>query len=70
MGEILDRLRSLARIPVGIEVDPELLRPNDNPINVGDARRLRDETGWQPAIPLDETLRDLLDYWRASVAAE
>ena len=70
MGEILDRLRSLARIPVGIEVDPELLRPSDNPIIVGDARRLRDETGWQPAIPLDETLRDLLDYWRASVAAE
>ena len=70
MGEIVDRLRSLARIPVGIETDPELLRPSDNPIIVGDARRLRDETGWQPVIPLDQTLRDLLDDWRAAVAAE
>jgi GDP-4-dehydro-6-deoxy-D-mannose reductase len=70
MGDILDRLRSLARIPVGIEVDPELLRPSDNPIIVGDARRLRDETGWKPAIALDQTLRDLLDHWRASVTPE
>jgi GDP-4-dehydro-6-deoxy-D-mannose reductase len=70
MGEILDRLRLLARIPIGIEVDPALLRPTDNPVIVGDARRLQDETGWMPAIPLDQTLRDLLDDWRASITTE
>jgi GDP-4-dehydro-6-deoxy-D-mannose reductase len=70
MGEVLERLRVLARIPIAVEVDPALLRPSDNPIIVGDARRLREETGWQPAIPLDRTLRDLLDHWRASATAE
>jgi nucleoside-diphosphate-sugar epimerase len=30
----------------------------------GDASRLRKATGWEPTIPLDHTLRDVLDYWR------
>jgi nucleoside-diphosphate-sugar epimerase len=34
---------------------------------VCDASRLRQRTGWQPAIPFEQSLRDVLDYWRAEV---
>jgi len=37
--------------------------------SVCDARRLRRRTGWRPLIPLDQTLADTLDYWRARVGA-
>lgn len=69
VGDLLDRLRKLARVVIDVEVDPGLLRPSDIPILVGDARRIREEVGWVPEIPLDRTLRDLLDHWRSIVAA-
>jgi nucleoside-diphosphate-sugar epimerase len=34
---------------------------------VCDASRLRRQTGWQPAIPFEQSLRDVLEYWRAEV---
>src|SRR5690606_6480066 len=46
---------------IALDVDPDLQRPVDNPVSVGDATRLREVTGWQPEIPLDQTLSDLLD---------
>lgn len=69
VGELLNRLSAFARIGVGIEVDAARLRPSDNPVVLGDGRRIREEVGWTPEIPLDRTLHDLLEYWRAVVAA-
>ena len=63
--ELLDRLIARARVPVEVKVDPTRYRPNDTPLVVGDPSRLRDELGWAPQIPLDQTLDDLLAYWRA-----
>ena len=61
---LLDLLLARARVPVTVKVDPARYRPNDVPVLLGDPSRLRDELGWTPAIPLDRTLDDLLDYWR------
>jgi GDP-4-dehydro-6-deoxy-D-mannose reductase len=69
IGELLDMLRNRARVPVRIRVDEHLFRPNDVPIVVGDATRLREELGWTPSIPITQTIDDLLAYWRASVGA-
>ena len=37
---------------------------------VGDASRLRACSGWSPAVPLERSLRDLLDEWRARAPGE
>jgi GDP-4-dehydro-6-deoxy-D-mannose reductase len=65
--EVLDRLVAMSRVPVTIRVDKSRYRPNDNPLLLGDGSRLEKETGWMPAIPLDQTLADLLNYWRKRV---
>ena len=65
IADILQRLVALARVQVEIRVDVTRLRPNDVPLLLGDARRIREEVGWSSAIPIDRTLADLLDYWRA-----
>jgi GDP-4-dehydro-6-deoxy-D-mannose reductase len=62
--ELLDRLLARARVPIAVKVDQARYRPNDTPLLVGDPSRLRDELGWMPQIPLDQTLDDLLEYWR------
>jgi GDP-4-dehydro-6-deoxy-D-mannose reductase len=64
IGQILDYLVARARVAVQVRVDPSRLRPNDVPVLVGDPSRLRDELGWTAAIPLEQTLSDILDYWR------
>jgi GDP-4-dehydro-6-deoxy-D-mannose reductase len=68
ISEVLDRLVARARVPVRVRVDPARFRPNDNPVLVGDPRRIRDEIGWTPEIPLDRTLDDLLAYWRGQMS--
>jgi GDP-4-dehydro-6-deoxy-D-mannose reductase len=64
---VLDGLVSRARVPIRVETDPALLRAGDIPVLVGDPAKLRQATGWQPRIPFDRTLDDLLEYWRAVV---
>jgi GDP-4-dehydro-6-deoxy-D-mannose reductase len=53
--------------PLELVVDPELVRAVDVPRLVGDPARLCAATGWEPEIPLDETLRDVLTAARARV---
>lgn len=64
MRELLDILLSLSRVRVGVSVDPARLRPSDNPVIAGSHERLTRDTGWTPEIPIEQTLADLLDYWR------
>ena len=67
--EMLDRVIALADVDVRVEVDPERLRPSDVEILIGDSTKFRADTGWEPRIPFEQTLRDLLAYWRRTLAA-
>ncbi|HKB12068.1 MAG TPA: GDP-mannose 4,6-dehydratase [Vicinamibacterales bacterium] len=64
--ELLEMLLARARVPIEVKTDPARYRPNDTPLLVGDPRRVHDELGWTPAIPLEQTLDDLLAYWRSA----
>ena len=66
--DLLEALIGRSRTPIRIEMDPERLRPSDNPVIAGDRSRIGAETGWAPKIPIERTLDDLLDYWRAQTA--
>ena len=63
--ELADRMLEMAERPMRLEPDPALLRPVEVPVLRGDATKLRAATGWGPAIPIDQTLADLLDDQRA-----
>jgi len=64
---LLNMLLSMSRVPIRVEVDPARLRPSDVPVLVSDCRKARQLTDWQPEIPLERSLADVLDYWRAQV---
>lgn len=61
------RLVGLAHKPMRLVPDAALQRPVDIPVLRGDSTKLRQATGWEPRIPLEETLEDLLDEWRQQV---
>ncbi|MGB9004658.1 MAG: GDP-mannose 4,6-dehydratase [Candidatus Aminicenantales bacterium] len=67
MKEVLDRLLALSKVKVRVQVDPARLRPSDVPILEPDCSKFVKLTGWKPQIPFEQTLRDLLDYWRERV---
>ncbi len=62
--EIADRLLGLAGTSLEFEVDPALVRPVEVPVLRGDPGRLAKATGWRPEVPLEQTLADVLAYWR------
>ena len=68
--DILNQLVSMSRIPLQVHVDPAKLRATDVPEVRCDCARFARLTGWLPAIPMEKTLVDILDYWRARVTAK
>lgn len=69
IGDLLKILVDMSHVRVRLEEDPVRLRPSDTPVLLGDRRRIGEEIGWQPEIPIERTLSDLLDYWRGATAA-
>ncbi len=67
ISEILSMLLEQTKVKITVEQDPERMRPSDVPVLVGDASKLKNETGWQPQIKLQDSLIDILNYWREEV---
>ena len=68
VAEVAEHLLGLARHAIELVPDPALVRPVEVPRLVGDNTRLRQATGWAPAIPFEDTLAAILDRWRAEEA--
>jgi GDP-4-dehydro-6-deoxy-D-mannose reductase len=61
---MLDLQLSFSTAKVSVEIDPDRLRPSDVVVLIGDASKFKADTGWEPRVPFEKTMRDLLDYWR------
>jgi GDP-4-dehydro-6-deoxy-D-mannose reductase len=64
---ILDMLLAESTTAIEVRPDPALMRPIDIPLVYSDCAALQQCTGWAPQIPLEQTLHDVLQYWRAQV---
>ena len=65
--ELLDKLLSMSKKNIEVKQDPEKLRPSDIPLLLGDCARFGEKTDWEPEIPFEKTLKELLDYWRERI---
>ena len=66
--DMLDYLLSKStKKNIKIETDPERLRPIDADLQIPDTTKFSSHTGWSPLISFEQTMDDLLDYWRVSV---
>lgn len=61
---IMGKMCSILGIDIDQETNPELVRPNDNPIIIGSASKLYHTLGWQPSIHIDQSLADIIDWWK------
>jgi GDP-4-dehydro-6-deoxy-D-mannose reductase len=67
--ELLDGLLAMSQVSIEVVQDPQRMRPSDVPEVVCDASRIQKHTGWQPEISFEQSLQDILDYWRQEQAA-
>ena len=69
VGDTLNTLIALSSVKdqIKVEEDPERLRPVDADLQVPDCRKFKAHTGWEPQIPYEKTMEDLLNYWRERV---
>ena len=67
--ELLDRLIELSGVEVEVKEDPARMRPSDVEILIGDSSKFRADTGWEPQVPFEKTLKDTFEYWRERIAA-
>jgi GDP-mannose 4,6-dehydratase len=66
--EMLQTLVSMSTVRnIQVETDPERLRPIDADLQVPNTAKFKAVTGWEPTIPFETTMRDLLEYWRERV---
>ena len=65
ISQVLDELLKLSEQEIAIEPDVAKMRPSDVPVLVGDAGKLKRQTGWEPEIGLATSLKDVLDWWRS-----
>jgi len=69
VAEMLDFLISISSCnDISIETDPARIRPLDADAQIPDTSKFTSHTGWQPEIPFEKTMSDLLEYWRGMVA--
>lgn len=67
ISEILKKLLSYSNKKIEVKQDEALLRPSDNPDLCCDNSKINKVTGWEPKIPIETSLKDVLDYWRGVV---
>ncbi|MGD1011016.1 MAG: GDP-mannose 4,6-dehydratase [Acidimicrobiales bacterium] len=68
IADLAGKMAGLLSYDVELVADPELFRPVEVPVLIGDASKLRSATGWEPIAELTRTLSDVLDYWRERLA--
>ena len=67
MLDLLLTMKAPGAPEIEVRVDPALLRPADVTLQIPCSDKFKAATGWQPEIPYEQTLRDMLDYWREQV---
>ena len=68
--DVLDFLLERSRVrDITVKEDPARLRPSDVPVLLGDPSKIERAVGWKAEMPFEQTLSDLLEYWRTRVSA-
>ena len=67
VSEILKKLISMSKKEIKIEIDPNKFRPVDVPLVVCDNSKIKRDTGWKPEFLIDDTLEEVLEYWRSVI---
>ena len=67
LNEVIQKMATILNIEVTHKTDPSLVRPNDNKVIIGANEKIKRDTGWGNKYSLEESLKDILDYYKGKV---
>ena len=62
--DIIKAIEAEMGVEFELSVDEKLLRPTDEKIIIGDVTKIKNDTGWSQQIPLNQTVKEMIEYWR------
>lgn len=65
--QLLDTMLRFSRVELRVQQDPARLRPADVPVSYADISKIRATVGWEPQISFEQSVHDVLEYWRKEV---
>ena len=63
LSELIRMMAKILNVSVEISINKDLFRPKDNHKIVGSNKKIFEAVGWSPKIPLEDSLKDIIDYW-------
>jgi GDP-4-dehydro-6-deoxy-D-mannose reductase len=63
LNDIVNEMARILDLTIETEVDDKLIRPGENQIIIGSNKKIALQTGWQPSIPLNVSLKEIIEYW-------
>jgi GDP-4-dehydro-6-deoxy-D-mannose reductase len=67
LEDIIFKMADLLGLKIHVEVDPQLIRPNDNKKIIGSYQKIKDQLGWTPEISIEKSLSDMIKYWQTTL---
>lgn len=67
LNEVIQQMAAILNIQVTQKIDPALVRPNDNKVIIGSNEKIRKDTGWENKYTLEDSLKDILAYYKGRV---
>jgi GDP-4-dehydro-6-deoxy-D-mannose reductase len=68
IGDLLNQLLELSACDIKIKYASERMRASDIPVALGNYAAAGEYLGWCPQISINDSLRQLLDYWRQCIS--
>ena len=63
LRDILLQMMNILDLDVPIIEDKALIRPSENKVIIGSYKKIQRELGWEPLIPIQDSLKDIIHYW-------
>jgi GDP-4-dehydro-6-deoxy-D-mannose reductase len=64
LKDIINTMAKILDLHIHTRVNEKLVRPSDSKVIIGSSEKIKREVGWHNAIPLEKSLRDMIDYWQ------
>lgn len=68
MNKVLNKIIAYSEKRIEVIIENSKLRTNQQNRLIGDYSKLRNRTGWQPKIKLDETIKEMIYYWKTIIS--
>ncbi|HEY6435986.1 MAG TPA: GDP-mannose 4,6-dehydratase, partial [Ignavibacteriaceae bacterium] len=68
LEDIIKKMSAILNISIQTAVNPALMRPNENKKIIGSYTKIKNELGWQPEIPIEQSLADIIAYWQQNIS--